>query len=205
MKSKKLTSIKELQLDPMNANRHSKLGTGLLENSMKENGLGRSIVISEDNVVIAGNGTTEAAAVIGIDKMRVIETNGDEIIAVKRMDIKSGTSEFYKLALADNVVAQKNIVMDADIVEAIVEEHPATKVWGEMIINPPGVKDRLDDDKTGESKMTFNLSTAQSSKIKQAIKLSKELNKVKMDGQGNDNQQGNALFFICQEYLKAHK
>lgn len=202
--AKKTTSLKDLQLDPMNANRHSKLGTGLLENSMRENGLGRSIVISNDNVVIAGNGSIEAAAVVGVHKMRVIETTGDEIIAVKRTDIKSGTEEFYRLALADNVVAQKNIVMDADIVEAIVVEHPATKVWGEFIINPPGMKETADSDKA-EVTMTFKLSGAQGAKVKQAIKIAKELNKVKMDGQGNDNQQGNALFFICQEYLKAHK
>jgi DNA modification methylase len=56
----------------------------------------RSIVIDEDNVILAGNGVTEAAAEAGITKVRVIEAAGDELIAVKR----TGLTDEQKRALA---------------------------------------------------------------------------------------------------------
>lgn len=202
----KKTTIKELTLDPKNANRHSQQGSGLLKSSVKENGFGRSILISSDDVVIAGNGTVEGAKAVGMEKVRVIETDGTEIIAVKRMDIKSNTVEFYQMALADNVVAQKNIVLDANVVEAIVEEFPAAKIWGSFVTDPDQGKNKLEDpDKANQTEMKFHLTNAQAGKVKQAVKLSKDLNKGKFKNAGNSNENANALFFIIEEYLKAHK
>lgn len=201
----KKTTTKDLTLDPKNANKHSDYGTGLLENSIRENGFGRSIVVSNDDFIIAGNGTVEGAKAVGMDNTRVIETDGQELIVVKRKDIKSGTPEFYKLALADNVVAQKNIVLDADVIEAIVEEYPETKVWGSIITDPPNSKRVADLDKANRVTMSFQCTGTQAEKIKKAIKVSKELNGPKMQNAGNDNENANALFFIIQEYLKVHK
>lgn len=202
----KKTTVKSLTLDPKNANKHSQFGTNLLENSIRENGLARSIVISNDNVVIAGNGTTEGAVSVGIEKVRIIETDGNELIAVKRTDIKSGTDAFYKLALADNIVAQKNIVMDVELVEAIVEEYPGTKVWGQFITDPVDSKNKMEDpDKANQTEMKFQFSNNQAAKVKQAVKTSKVLNKAKFQNAGNSNENANALYFIVLEYLKAHK
>lgn len=201
----KKTTIKDLKLDPNNANKHSQYGTGLLENSLRENGFARSIVISDDNVIIAGNGTVEGAGAIGMEKVRIIESNGNELIAVKRTDIKSGTAEFHKLALADNIVAQKNIVLDVEVIEAIVQEYPATKVWGAIITDPPGAKDRVNDDRAGLVTMTLHLSAMQAAKIKTAIKMSKELNEAKFQNAGNSNENGNAVYFMALDYVKAHK
>jgi hypothetical protein len=199
-------TIKDLTLDPKNANKHSEYGTRLLEQSIRENGFGRSVVISSDGVVIAGNGTVEGAAAVGMENVRIIESTGNEIIAVKRTDIKSGTPEFYKLALADNVVAKKNIVLDIEVIEAIVIDYPAVKAWGAIITDPPGQKQRVDDEtKPGIVTMKFELSGNQAAKVKEAVKISKELNKPKMDNVDNENANANALFFIIQEYLKAHK
>lgn len=201
----KKTTIKDLKLDPMNANKHSQYGTGLLENSLRENGFARSIVISNDDVVIAGNGTVEGAGAIGMENIRIIESNGNELIAVKRTDIKSGTAEFHRLALADNIVAQKNIVLDVEVIEAIVTEYPSTKVWGAIVTDPPGARDRVEDDKAGLVTMTLHLSSVQAAKVKTAIKMSKELNKVKFQNAGNSNENGNAVYFMALEYTKAHK
>lgn len=202
----KKSTVKALKLDPKNANKHSEYGTGLLENSIRENGFGRSIVISNDNVVIAGNGTVEGSVAVGMENVRIIETDGKELIAVKRTDIKSNTAQFYKMALADNIVAQKNIVMDIELVQAVVEDYPSTKVWGAIITDPVGAKDKVDDPNAlGMVTSTFHLSGTQASKVKTAIKMSKELNKTKFQNAGNDNEQGNALYFICMEYLKLHK
>jgi DNA modification methylase len=117
---KKLT---ELIPDDRNANKHSPEGMALLQKGLRENGLGRSILISSDNKIIAGNGVTESAGSIGIENLRVIDTDGSEVIAVRRTDIKSGTREFYNMALSDNIIAKENIVMDAEVVDAICEEY----------------------------------------------------------------------------------
>src|SRR5690606_32647559 len=116
------------------------------------------------------------------------------------------TPEFYKMALADNVVAQKNIVLDVELVEALVEDYPEVKSWAGIITDPPGSKDKLEDpDKANKVTMTFNFSGNQAAKVKQAVKMSKELNKEKFKNAGNDNENANALYFIVLEYLKNHK
>jgi DNA modification methylase len=116
-------TIKDLKFDNRNANKHSEYGMQRLEKSIGKIGLGRSILISDDNEIIAGNGVTESAINAGIDKVRIIETDGSEIIAVKRTDIKSGSKEFYEMALSDNIIAKENIVMDVEVTNAICEEY----------------------------------------------------------------------------------
>lgn len=122
-KKNKVDSIEDLIHDKRNANTHSEYGMQRLEKGIQKMGLGRSILISDDNEIIAGNGVTETANNIGIKKVRVVETDGTEIIAVKRTDIKSGSKEFYEMALSDNIIAKENIVMDAEVTNAICEEY----------------------------------------------------------------------------------
>lgn len=204
--AEKKTTIKGLKLDQRNANKHSQFGTGLLENSVRDNGFGRSILISNDDVVIAGNGTVEGAAAIGMEKVRIVETDGTEIIAVKRTDINSGTAAFHKMALADNIVPVHNIVFDLEVVEAIATEFPSTKAYAAIILDPPGEKNRQDDpDRAGITSSTFHFTEPQSAKVKKALKISKELNKEKMKTVGNKNENANALYFIVLEYLKNHR
>ena len=123
MGTNKVTKVSDLVFDKRNANKHSEHGMAKLEKSINKIGLGRSILISDDNEIIAGNGVTESAINAGIQKVKVIETDGTEIIAVKRTDIKSGTKEFYEMALSDNIIAKENIVMDAEVTNAICEEY----------------------------------------------------------------------------------
>lgn len=123
MPKKSPTKLSELIPDKRNANKHSEFGMMQLEKGLRQNGLGRSILISADNEIIAGNGVTETAGAIGIEKVRIVETDGSEIIAVKRTDIKSGTKKFYEMALSDNIIAKDNIVMDAQVMDAICEEY----------------------------------------------------------------------------------
>ena len=123
MGTNKVTKVSDLVFDKRNANKHSEHGMAKLEKSINKIGLGRSILISDDNEIIAGNGVTESAINAGIQKVKVIETDGTEIIAVKRTDIKSGTKEFYEMALSDNIIAKENIIMDAEVTNAICEEY----------------------------------------------------------------------------------
>jgi DNA modification methylase len=68
----------------------------MVVDALQQVGAARSIVLDENNVVLAGNGVVEAAAEAGITAVRVIDANGHEIIAVRR----SGLSPEQKRALA---------------------------------------------------------------------------------------------------------
>lgn len=97
-----MSNISELKFDDKNFNKHTEHGMGLLESSLGKFGAGRSILIDKDNNIIAGNGIVEAAGSIGLTKLRIIETDGTELVAVKRNDISLDSKEGREMALADN-------------------------------------------------------------------------------------------------------
>lgn len=109
-----MSSIKDLKFDDKNFNKHTEFGMSLLEKSLRENGAGRSILIDKDNNIIAGNGVVESAGQIGLDKVKVVETTGDEIIAVKRTDISLNSKKGRKMALADNSTAKADLEWDEE-------------------------------------------------------------------------------------------
>ena len=109
MSETKLIDIKELKFDGHNFNRHNDEGMSLLEKSIKENGLGRSILLDKDNNIVGGNGVTEKAIELGKTKVRIIETDGSELIAVKRTDLTLDSERGRKMAFADNSVAHANL------------------------------------------------------------------------------------------------
>ena len=110
--AEKHANIEELVYDDHNFNQHTAEGMELLEKSIRENKFGRSILIDKDNRIIAGNGIVEAATKTGTKKIRVIETDGDELIAVKRKDLSLDSQEGRRLALADNATSAANLKWD---------------------------------------------------------------------------------------------
>ena len=115
-----MTSINNLKSDHKNARRRTDRSSELIKESLQRYGAARSIVIDEDNRILAGNGTIEGAKAAGIKNVRIIETEGDEIIAVRR----SGLSEDQKvgLALADNRTADLS-EWDQEMLHRLSEEH----------------------------------------------------------------------------------
>ena len=102
----------DLKFDGKNFNKHTEFGMSLIERSLRENGAGRSILIDKDNNIIAGNGIVEAAGQVGLENVRVIETDGTEIIAVKRTDLELDSEAGRKMALADNASAAADLEWD---------------------------------------------------------------------------------------------
>src|SRR4030095_15661882 len=98
------TTLAALTADPANRRRHGERNLALIGDALKEVGAARSIVIDEDNVILAGNGVTQAAAAAGVTKLRVVEANGDEIIAVRRRGLTDAQKR--ALALYDNRTAE---------------------------------------------------------------------------------------------------
>lgn len=103
MSTKKI-KISELIPDKKNARKHNPRNIGMIGNSLQEVGPARSIVIDENNKILAGNGTVDAAAQVGIEKIIVVDAHDDAIIAVR----KTGLTEEQKtkLALYDNRTAE---------------------------------------------------------------------------------------------------
>lgn len=88
--------LTDLVPDPQNRRAHNPRNISIVVDALTTVGAARSIVIDEDNVVLAGNGVVEAAAAAGITKVRVIEADGREVIAVRL----SGLTDEQKRALA---------------------------------------------------------------------------------------------------------
>lgn len=108
----KIIDITQLRHDKKNFNKGTDEGKDMMEKSFKEHGAGRSVLLDKDNNIIAGNKSTSAARKAGIKKVRVIETDGTELIAVKRTDISIDSKEGREMALLDNRTAQVNLLWD---------------------------------------------------------------------------------------------
>lgn len=98
--SDKITHIGQLKPDQRNPRRHNQKNIGIVVDSLQQVGFARSIVIDEDNTILAGNGVTEAAAIAGIEKVVEIEADGETIIAVRRRGLTE--EQKTKLKYYDN-------------------------------------------------------------------------------------------------------
>ncbi|MGH9256749.1 MAG: hypothetical protein ACRD3C_19485, partial [Vicinamibacterales bacterium] len=96
--------IGDLVPDPQNRRKHNPRNIGLIVDALHSVGAGRSIVIDEDDVVLAGNGAVEAAAEAGIERVRVVEASGHELVAVRRRGLTD--EQKRQLAMFDNRTAE---------------------------------------------------------------------------------------------------
>ena len=117
-----------LRPDLRNARRHNARNLAAIETSLKEVGAARSIVLDENGTVLAGNATVQAAKAAGLTGVRVIETDGTELVAVRR----SGLTEEQKrrLALADNR-ASELAEWDAATLAALQADTDLSGLWTE--------------------------------------------------------------------------
>lgn len=130
--------IEELVQDGHNANKGTEDGQKIIEKSFSEFGAGRSVLLDKDNNIIAGNKTQKAAIAAGIKKVRVIETTGDELVAVKRTDLSLDSAEGRGLALLDNASHKENLSWDKVELENIAEQIGVDEMagWGIDLSEP---------------------------------------------------------------------
>lgn len=96
--------LTDLIPDPKNRRKHTLRNIQMLRESIENVGTGRSIVIDEHNEVIAGNATLQAAEQAGLSKVRVVEVDGSEVVAVRRTGLSA--KQKRDLALYDNRTAE---------------------------------------------------------------------------------------------------
>lgn len=129
MKSKHVTHIKDLLHDPKNARKHTPRNVGTIVSALQEVGAARSIVIDEDGVVLAGNATMDAAAEAGITAVKVVEANGNELVAVRRTGLTP--EQKIRLALYDNRAAEF-AEWNEDVLKQLALQEQLTGLWNEQ-------------------------------------------------------------------------
>lgn len=112
----------EIKFDKKNYRKHSDKNKALIKKSLEECGAGRSIVIDNKGEIIAGNGIYEQAQKLGI-KTKIIETDGSELVVVKRTDLDTHDDKRRQLAVMDNKTSDTSyfdtevLLQDFDIEE----------------------------------------------------------------------------------------
>ena len=198
--------MNEIKLDPKNARLHNETNKEQIKKSLKDLGAGRSIVIDNEDFVVAGNGVYEQAKGLGI-KTRIIETDGTELVVIKRTDLNYDDEKRRSLAIADNVASETSEWDFEELTEGEIEE------WG---IETGGVELDSDDfdtgfdlpegDKEPFQQQTYTLADTQAIEIKNAIADIKKTDEYKyMETYGNENSNGNALYLIVTQWAEQKK
>lgn len=93
--------MNEIKFDKRNYRKHDKKNKSLIKKSLEKFGAGRSIVIDAEGEIIGGNGVYEQAQKLGL-KTKIVETDGSELVVVKRTDLKTDDEKRKALAVMDN-------------------------------------------------------------------------------------------------------
>lgn len=126
MDRKKIT---ELKFDDKNFNKGNPFGDALLEKSISKFGFREAATLDKNGVLIGGNKRTEKAGSLGFEDVEVIKADPKKVYALQYDDIDIETKEGRELALALNQTAVKNIVIDAELVDAELGE-VVIQEWG---------------------------------------------------------------------------
>ena len=131
------TNVDKLIPDNKNFNKGTEYGQHLVEESLRKFGAGRSVLLDKNNRLIGGNKVIENAAIIGLDNVIIVETDGNQIVAVKRNDIDLDTAKGREFALADNATSKANLAWDVDIITEQAKMYAIEpKDWGVSLAEP---------------------------------------------------------------------
>lgn len=159
---KRITDYRPAEVNP---NAGSEEGVGVLEESLKAFGAGRSVLSDKDGEMIGGSHVLQGAAAVGIDEIIEVETDGRQLVVVKRTDLSLKTDVRARgLQLADNQVHQRNYVPDASVIGQMLAGMDANLVRaaGYTVEDVRDVLDTVDaeenaDDEDGESDLPAGL------------------------------------------------
>jgi len=109
--------------DMNNANAGTERGLQMVENSLSEDGVGRSIVADSQDRIPAGNKTLEAAMNAGIEDVIEIETDGRSLIVHKRTDwdLADPQGSARRYAYRDNRAGEVSLSWDAAQIASDIE------------------------------------------------------------------------------------
>jgi hypothetical protein len=159
-----------IKFDERNYRLHSEKNKRIINKSLAELGAGRSIVVDNENVIIAGNGVFEQAQELGL-KTKIIESDGTDLIVVKRTDIAADDEKRKLLALVDNHASDTS-EFDIDLISSDFEDQDLD-VW-EFDIDVDKI-DLMPDELTQKKKDALPSIKITFENIKQMEKFEQEL------------------------------
>ena len=122
-KQTEVVDIRDIIPDDHNFNAGTEKGREMIEKSFRELGAGRSILLDKNNRIIAGNKSQQAAIATGITKVRIVDTEGDEIVAVRRRDVDLDSKLGRELAFADNATQQVSLAWDETELQQAAQDY----------------------------------------------------------------------------------
>jgi ParB-like chromosome segregation protein Spo0J len=122
-KNVEIIGLGDLKPDPQNARKHTPRNVAMVVDALQEVGAARSIVIDEKGVVLAGNATIKAAGQAGLGRVKVVDADGSEIIAVRRTGLTPRQKK--RLALYDNRAAEL-AEWDSDVLSDLLKDDAET-------------------------------------------------------------------------------
>ena len=117
----KLIPIDALIEDTANPRRHTDRNCKMIEGSLARFGAARSIVVDGKGVVRAGNATLAAAKAAGITTVRIIETDGNTLLAARRSDWSETEAVTY--SITDNQTGS-DLQWNTDMLQDILPTLP---------------------------------------------------------------------------------
>lgn len=110
--------LSELLPDNHNPNKGTFRGRSAVERSLVDCGAGRSIVTDKNGVILAGNKTAAAAQSAGLsEEVILVETDGSQLVVVRRTDLDAADTKAKTLAIADNRTAELGLDWDSDVLK----------------------------------------------------------------------------------------
>jgi ParB-like chromosome segregation protein Spo0J len=186
--------IRDLTPDPENARLHDDKNLKAIQGSLKEFGQRKPIVITAAGVIVAGNGTVEAAKRLGWTEIEAVRVPGDWT-----------PNQVKAFALADNRTAELAAwdiqVLDQQLWDLEQEELDVTLLGFESRIvaeveDPFGLL--KDDPRKDATQMTFTVTLEQAEVIKEKLRRAKQSQRLIKDE--NENSNGNAIYLIASEW-----
>jgi len=162
-------NISKLHKDPRNARTRDSRAIDFLQQSLRDVGAARSIVIDENDLILAGNGTVSAAEGLGISKLQIVEAEGDTIIAVRRRGLTD--EQKTRLSLYDNRTAEL-AEWDTDVLKELSEEVDLSGFfepdeWSDLM-DSLGEEEIREEDETDVADL---IDQAESGEIESRVKL----------------------------------
>lgn len=194
-----------LQPNPRNPNKHGDKQVAMLAKIIRHQGWRAPVVVSRrSGFVVAGHGRLQAAALLQVEKVPVnyqdFATEADEwahLVADNRI---AELADMDNDALAEILRDLDGLDMDAELTG--FDDSEIEKITGEFSVNDAGMPDLPSGDKQPFQQKTFTLHDSQAAAVDQAVSKAKKLGAGESDC--NENSNGNALAFICEQFNNAN-
>lgn len=119
-KLKTITTIRDVQPQRRNGNKHTQRGLALLEDSLQRDGWIGAITVASDGETFDGSARTEVGAAAGFEDAIVVDSDGTKPVIVRRTDIATADDPKAKrLGVAANHIAHVDYDPDFEVLKEL--------------------------------------------------------------------------------------